>query len=254
MADKNFFGNFVNDEFTTVFLDSIESIIKYNTTAIYYRFKEVKDSKRDEKTRKVIDGLYGDVMNFLFPINKMIEIRAGIANAFPDEARANIAVVKLDDFMSDLIKRTKKHISAQCRIEYNSGESCLVDTDIKYLNLILLTYIRKSVTDGAKEIDAAFSVNDKNAVISFSVREINSKRKEHFEHTAMCSEFTLRYFENMAGLWASKINAEVTMNGSDMQIKLPLFRGDVLHSDIAVYSEDALFNIYNFLLSDLSNA
>ena len=254
MTNKNFFNNFLNDEFTKDFNESMESLLRLRLSAMSFYCKEVKDSVRDENTKRIVNEIYNNIMQNSFPLLKMAELYSYIKNAFEDNSETKMSALKLDDFLLDLINRTKSYISDKCETEYISGKSCFARTNLKYLNLILLMYIRKSVTDGAKKIEATFFTENKSAVIAFSVKEIVPESRFYFEDDLMNRELILKHFKEIADLWAGKINAEVILDGNDMKLKLPLDEGTVLYSRGTELLEDNIYNSYNYILSDFKNS
>lgn len=253
MTNKNFFNHFLNDEFSKSFMESMEPLLRCNLSAMSYNCQAEKESVKDENAKKIINKIHKNIIENSFQILRMIEIYSGIKNAFEDSLETKMSALELDDFLSDFVKKVKSYISDKCETEYISGESCFASTNLKYLNLILLMYIRKSVTDGAKKIEVTFFTENKSAVIAFSVKEIIPESRIYFEDDLMNREPLLKHFKEMADLWADKIKAEVILDGNDMQLKLPLDEGTVMHSRGIKLAEDTVYNIYNYMLDDFRN-
>lgn len=248
MNNKGFFDNFVNDMFTNDYMTSMEFLLRYNISAIVYYCQDFKDSTKDEAFKKVVNEFCEKIQKYSFPQLRMLEIYSAIKDAVQSDS--DMSAQDLDVFLPDFIKEIKSYIADKCDVEYIAGTSCFVSTDVRYLESILLMYIRKLVTDGAEKIEITFSVESKNAVIDFSVRKISPESRVYFEDDLMNREFIINHFDKLADLWGKKINAEVIFDGNDMKIKLPLDNGTVMHSKGKQLKTEPVFNSYNIMLSD----
>lgn len=155
---------------------------------------------------------------------------------------------ELGAFLSRIVRGSSELLGGVCSFAADGTEKVYIETARDVLLYLFLSYIRKSVMNGASEMRFSYDVSGEKCRITVSASLTDKMRFERFE------DFQYRHFDGVAADLCGRIGAEHEISDEKFSIVLSVVK-DVDLSELRAPEldyEPVTFSYYNIMLRDLS--
>lgn len=249
MKEKNIFKNFIEDEFSMSYFNSIDSNLRLNLTLINCWCSTLVEASDEECNAEFRENIANNIIKACCGMLRPNDIVSKIIEANRDyRIRKNL--LELSGFFMEFCNNCNARMGKKCTIKAKKSDKMYVNVSEKFLVSILLIYVRQAVLNKAKKID--ISCTDELGIVMISMKMKISNNEEIMLGDTDC-DYLYEYSYEIASFFTEKMNGAIEIKKDEIIIKFPSISENAFHERTESALNTNVFNMYNLLLSDIND-
>lgn len=245
--NRELLENFFNDKFTKEFFKNRDYQTRVNVSIISSVCRDIMNTPENEWTNEFRDQSVNAILNQCCQIMKLSDVYVNLSRVY-DNTESTVKVIDLKQLLSDF--------SEECNIclnggftHYTPGNVVCIEVCEEIMLCLMLLYIRRVVTEGAKKINISYRSDEKKAEVFFEITEKGEPIKARSSENV-----SIDYAYELIDIFAEKLDctAEISENGMKLLFDVKN-DGDIRFQCPEPSYGKKMFSLYHDLLSDLGD-
>ncbi len=249
MEEKGFFKNFIEDEFSMNYFNSIDCNLRINLTLISFWCNTLVEASDEQCNADFRENVANNIIKACCGILRPNEIVSKIIEANRNY-RIKKTVIELNEFFTEFCNNCNVRTGKRCKLKLKKCDKMYINVSEKFLVSVLLMYVRNALLNQAKKIDISCSEELNKVTICLKIK---TNKDEDSMFGDMDSDALSDYTYEIASFFAEKMNGETQILEDEISIKFPSAKGNAFHEKKAGMSSTNMFNSYNVLLSEFND-
>lgn len=249
MENKNLFKNFIEDEFSMGYFNSIDSSLRWNLSTISCWCKTLSEASDDECDAdfrtEVANNIIKICCSMLRPadvVSKIVEVNKGY--------RVTKNIVELSIFFTEFCNNCNERMEKKCKVQMKKSSKIYIEVSEKFFLAVMLMCVRNALFNQVNKID--ISCTEKLNTVTISMK-MKKSRTENFMFSDTDFDGLYDYTHEIMSFFTEKIGGEIEISENEIIIKLPSVSEKALHEKKPPVPDTSVFNQYNIQLAEFND-
>lgn len=248
MEEKVFFKNFIEDEFSMNYFNSIDCNLRTKLTMISSWCDTLVEASDEQCNAEFRENIANNIIKICCGILRPQDVVSKIIEANKNY-RIKKTLIELNEFFTEFCNNCNVHTGKRCKVKMKKCGKMYINVSEKFLLSILLIYVRNALLNQAKKIDISCSEELGTVTICLEIKT----NKDEDSISDMDIDALSDYTHEIAAFFAEKMNGETYVGENEISIKFPSAKDNAFHEKKRGTSNTDMFNAYDVQLSEFND-